>query len=253
MKLSKTLFVLSCVMSLGISMQSSAAALSVKQAEERRNAIMSSQASYEDKLNKLTQLKKLIELNQEVEALLAPPKVITPTEVEKKIESVKQEIKQSGLQNQQINRITKMKELVRMTDVGIYMSYFYQVGHNVNASFIVNGKDRKRVDVNKAIREKTRFGDYIITSVKDRTVQVKNVRNAQEKNLILQSPTEIKNQIAYERQLTRKYAESILMGELGVELGNLAETTTTNPLSSAPLKVSYDTLSSTPTPFDSQK
>ena len=94
MKSNKTFLVLSCAMSLGISMQTSAAELSVQQAEQRRNEIMNSQASYEDKLNRLTQLKKLIELNQEVEALLTPPAVITPIEVEKKIENVKQEIKQ---------------------------------------------------------------------------------------------------------------------------------------------------------------
>lgn len=253
MKLSKTFLVLSCAMSLGISIQSSAEALSVQQAEQRRNAIMNSQASYEDKLNRLTQLKKLIELNQEVEALLTPPAAITPIEVEKKIENVKQEIKQSSLQNQQKNRISKMKELVRMSDTGIYMSYFYRVGHNVNASFIVNGKDRKSVDVNKAISEKTRFGDYIITSVKDRTVQVKNVRSGEKQNLILRSPTEIKNQIAYEQQLTRKYAESVLMGELEVDLDNLSDKSRTTTLNSAPLKVSYDTVSSTPTPFDSRQ
>lgn len=253
MKLSKTFLVLSCAMSLGISIQSSAAGLSVQQAEQRRNSIMNSQASYEEKLNKLNQLKNLIELNQEVEALLTPPEVITPIEVEKKIENVKQEIKQSTLQNQQKNRISKMKELVRMNDTGIYMSYFYRVGHNVNASFIVNGKDRKRVDVNKAISEKTRFGNYIITSVKDRTVQVKNVRSGEKQNLILRSPTEIKNQIAYEQQLTRKYAESVLMGELEVDLDNLSDRSRTTTLNSAPLKVSYDTVSSTPTPFDSQQ
>lgn len=255
MKFSKTFLVLCCGMSLGISMQTSSAGLSVQEAEQRRNSIMNSEASFEDKINKLNQLKKLIELNQEVEALLTPPEDSTPIEVaiEKKIENVKQEIKQSALQNQQKNRIKKMKELVRMNDTGIYMSYFYRVGHNVNANFIVNGQERQRVDVNKAISEKTRFGDYIITSVKDRTIQVKNVRSGEKQNLILRSSTEIKNQIAYEQDLTRKYAEAVLMGELDVDLGNLAEKSKTNTLNRAPLNVSYDTISSNPPSFDSHQ
>lgn len=261
MKLSKTFLVLCCGMSLGISIQSSAVGLSVQEAEQRRNSIMNSEASFEDKIHKLNQLKKLIELNQEVEALLTPPEDSSPIEgefaIEQKIENVKQETKQSALQNQQKNRIKKMQELVRMNDTGIYMSYFYRVGHNVNANFIVNGQERKRVDVNKAISEKTRFGDYIITSVKDRTIQVKNVRSGEKQNLILRSSTEIKNQIAYEQELTRKYAETVLMGELDVDLGNLAEQSRINTLNSAPvnapLQVSYDTISSTPPSFDSHQ
>jgi hypothetical protein len=227
-----------------------ASSLTVKEAEARRNAIMQSQQSYDKKMEELERLKALIELNKEVDMLLAPPPKITPKEVEQKVEEAKHEIKDSLLQSQQSNRINKMKQLINMTDTGIYMSYFSRVANNVHATLIVNSKERRNIDVNKAIGKKRQFGDFIITGTDDRTLIVKNISTGLSERLSLQSPTEIKNKIAYEEKITRQYAEAILMGELNADLEKLGAQST-NLLPSSPLSVNYETLA--PAQFDSQK
>ncbi|WP_390240793.1 hypothetical protein [Vibrio sp. R78045] len=225
----------------------SAEMLTVKEFEQKQLEIMQSEMSKAKQLEEIQELIALYKANAELANLINPPKIEVPEFTEEEVAADQASIKVSELQNQQGDRIKRMRELIATNDSGMYMSEYFEVGNFIQASFIVNGKIRKDVNVKDAISSKRPFGNYRIIDVVDNDVIVLNTKTNRRQTLILQSPTEVLNEIEFANEVTREYAKSIVMGELDVELQNQGGDSTNSTF----LDVNYPTMNTSPTPFDS--
>ncbi len=244
-KLARTLIASSIVALVGAA---NASTMTIEDAELKRKAIMASDANYQKKIDDLMKLEELLKINARIKSMTNPPPPPVDKVVVEKQEQEEEAYRHSVLQQQQGQRIAKMRELMATTDSGIYLASFFKIGNDITVDLIVNGQERPEVDVHAAIANKTRFGNYKIIGTQGRTITVRDTRSGNKNTLSVQRATEIMNRIAYENKVTREYAKSIVMGELDADLKAAGEP----PKNDVPLKVNYKTAVK-PASYDSIK
>ncbi|MEI8659194.1 hypothetical protein [Vibrio sp. Hal054] len=119
----------------------------------------------------------------------------------------------------------------------IYMVDSYQIGNGVEikAQLYVNG-DPVTVDINKAIKNKEQFGNYILVKYQDDRLLVKHLKTNKTEWVQATSAEQIAAKVENNNLLMQKYQEKYALGVLDAQLEVYTDSQQT------PVSVSYKTL-----------
>lgn len=220
-----------CAMSVhGIAI---ARSMTVEEYEQRQLHIMQSDMSYEEKLKQLNQMASLVEANNKLQGLLHPNQ--TP-EAQQRERDIERQVEQSESTHTESQKV--LESIKRKVRNELFLTELVVIGEpqsgSVGSATIITNNRTYPVDLDRAISQKTRFGEYVITGYDQNTVTFKNQSSKRKVKRAVQDAESVANQVKFNRDLLNKYTEKALIGNLDVEIKNQAA-----PLVPTPQPVMY--------------
>lgn len=229
-KINAVLIALCAVSVHGIALAQS---MTVEEYEQRQLRIMQSDLSYEEKLKQLNQMASLVEANNKLQGLLHPNQ--TP-EAQQRERDIERHVKQSESTNSESQKM--LEGIKRQLRNELFLTELVVIGDpqsgTVGSATIITNNRTYPVDLDRAISEKTRFGEYTITGYDQNSVIFQHHSTKQKVKRAVQDAESVANQVKFNRDLLNKYTEKALIGNLDVEIKNQAA-----PLIPTPQPVMY--------------